>query len=136
MALTEAQSTDVRRFMGYGVAGGAGAAAYAEPVFSHAGHAGAYGGVSLSLRLANLQPSEEAILINTYLANLTTLETAIVGASANLDTDEAAVWKHNKRERQDREALFDSWRRRMCSFLGFKPGPDLGSPNNCSLVRG
>jgi hypothetical protein len=43
-----------------------------------------------------------------------------------LDTDEAAVWKRNPRELRDRRLLFDDWRRRLCGFLGVRPGPALG----------
>lgn len=77
-------------------------------------------------RLQNMTPENEAVLINTYLNKLTMLESAIVAASDNLDTDEAAVWKHNRSEVSDRTSLFDKWRRRMCGFLGLRPGPALG----------
>ena len=54
------------------------------------------------------------------------METAIPTTGDNLDTDAAAVWKHNPREQRDRDALFESWRRRMCGFIGIPPGPALG----------
>jgi hypothetical protein len=79
--------------------------------------------------LTNLTAENEAVLINTYLTNLNSLETAIVSAAANLDTQSAAVWVRNPNEVKDRERLFDSWRRRMCNFLGIAPGPSL-QPNN------
>ncbi|OGB23349.1 MAG: hypothetical protein A3I66_01405 [Burkholderiales bacterium RIFCSPLOWO2_02_FULL_57_36] len=129
MALTAAQKTDVRRFAGYPMEGTV--AGSAVVIYNRT-----YPNVTLSDRLDQLTSSEELILINTYLTNLTALETAIVGVSTNLDTDEAAVWKHNKNERQDREGLFNSWRRKMCAFLGFPPGPGLGSGDHrVSLVR-
>lgn len=132
MALTSAQMTDVRRHMGY--------AAVGTTMQINASQDVVYGNfgmqvMSLYQRLTTLTADEEAVLINTYLTNLATLETAIIGVSANLDTDEAAVWKHNKQERQDREALFSSWRVKMCDFLGFAPGPGLRSSGNVSLVR-
>jgi hypothetical protein len=86
-------------------------------------------------RLMNLTPENETTLINVYLTNLATLETAIVGAAANLDTDQAAVWTHNKSEVAERSALFDGWRRRMCGFLGVAPGPALGD-GVMRIVRG
>jgi hypothetical protein len=47
-----------------------------------------------------------------------------------LDTDQAAVWKHNKDEVRDRAGLFDNWRRRLCG----PPGPDLASGNTIGLI--
>lgn len=132
MALTDAQITDVRRYAGFQLAG-------TPPLTSNNDLAYLVFGMrqmSLIERLSSLSASEESVLINTYLTNLNTLESAIIGAAANLDTDEAAVWKHNKQEVQDRERLFDSWRRRMCAFLGFAPGPGIGSSAQISLVRG
>jgi len=84
----------------------------------------AYG--TLEYRMNNMLAEEEAVVRTTYLANLTTLETAIPAAGANLDTDQAAVWKHNKNEVRDRAALFNKWRRDLCSFIGVPPGPGLG----------
>lgn len=118
MALTDAQKADVRRHCGYPVFG--------SEIGSNAGYRyfQAYG--MLEFRMNNLRPEEETVLTATYLANLTTLENAIPGTSANLDTAQAAVWKHNPKEQRDRDRLFDSWRRRLCSFLGIPPGPGLG----------
>ena len=48
-------------------------------------------------------------------------------AGANLDTDVAAVWTHNKREVADREALFTNLRKKLCEFLGVPPGPAFNS---------
>ena len=129
--LTDAQITDVRRYAGYQLAG-------TPPLTSNNDLAYLVVGMrqmSLIERLNSLSASEEAVLITTYLTNLNALEAAIVSAGANLDTDEAAVWKHNKNEVQDRERLFDSWRRRMCAFLGFAPGPGIGSSAQMSLMR-
>jgi hypothetical protein len=132
MALTTAQMTDVRRYMGYSVVG------TTMPINGNQDIVyGVFGMTQMSLytRLTSLTSDEEAVLINTYLTNLTTLETAVIGASANLDTDEAAVWKHNKNEVGDRFALLDSWRRRLCQFIGFPPGPQLGN-GGIAIVRG
>ena len=48
------------------------------------------------------------------------------GAGGNLDTDQAAVWKHNKDEVRDRSQLFDGWGRRLCGFIDVPPGSGLG----------
>lgn len=119
MALADPEKVDVRRFCGFPVFGGQAVQAFGFRFFT------AYG--TLEFRLNNMQPAEEVVIRNTYLANLTTLENAIVGTSANLDTAKAAVWEHNKNELRDREALFLSWRKKLCQFLGIPPGPYLQS---------
>ena len=116
---TSAQLVDVRRFCGY-PAYGDGAVVYPYPWIMKQ-----Y--LALEYRLQHISSDEGAVVVNTYLANLYTLETAVPGAGANLDTDEAAVWKHNKNEVRDRFALLDSWRRRLCQFLGVPPGPQMSS---------
>jgi hypothetical protein len=131
--LTDAQLCDTRRWLGYQLAGTTQTISEQWDITYLS-----FGMVTMSLfqRLNSLSAAEEAVLINTYLTPLASLETDIVGTAANLDTDQAAVWYHNKYERQDREALFDSWRRRLCGFIGCPPGPDLGAGgNNIALVR-
>lgn len=129
--LTAAQKSDVRRFAGYPML----ADSVADDTRDFA-----YGWVTagvwntLEHRLNNMRPEEEATLTTVYLAQLTTLETAIVGASDNLDTDVAAVWTRNRREVIDRRDLFDDWRRRMCFFIGIAPGPSLGSDDGTVCV--
>ncbi|MGZ5029001.1 MAG: hypothetical protein ACXWAT_00870 [Methylobacter sp.] len=118
MSFTDAERTDIRRFCGYPMYGGQPVQAFGYRFSTHYG--------TLEFKLNNMQASEEAVVRTTYLANLATLETAIVGASANLDTAKAAVWEHNKNEVRDRERLFDDWRRRLCQFLGVPPGPGMG----------
>ena len=116
---TTAEKVDIRRFCGYGMFG-----AQALPASGYR-FSTQYG--ALEYKINNMLPEEEAVVRSTYLTNLYTLETAIVGTSANLDTEAAAVWKHNKNEQADRDRLFDSWRRRLCEFMGITPGPGLGS---------
>jgi len=131
MALTDAQMVDVRRYMGYPLAG------TTMPITNDQDLVyGRFGMVTMSLqqRLTTLGAAEEAILTTTYLANLNTLEAAIPAAAANLDTDSAAVWTHNKNEVAERAALFNRWRREMCAFIGFPPGPLLAG-SGCSIVR-
>jgi hypothetical protein len=115
-ALTDAQKVDIRRFCGY-PAYGAGAAGFSSWRFFQA-----YG--TLEYRMNNLAPAEIAVTLQ-YLSTLATLEAAIPPASANLDTESAAAWTHNENETRDRSQLFDSWRRRLCGFLGIPPGPAL-----------
>ena len=133
MALTAKQIADVRRYAGYPALGTDTPADDSRDF--------AYMWVSpgvwqtLKHRLDNMTPEAEAILVTTYLDRLDTLETAIFSASDNLDTDEAAVWKHNRNEVGDRLGLFNNWRRMMCGFLGLKPGPHLGG-GGLAIKRG
>jgi len=115
--------------MGYSVTGDNTSAPFRELAYS----AVSYMGLSIEYRLQHLSADEENILRTVYLQNLTTLESAIVGASDNLDTDQAAVWSHNRNEVRDRKSLFDEWRRRLCDFLGFPGGSGLKT--GLQLVR-
>lgn len=116
MAFTDAEKTDIRRHCGYPAYGSAPSAFQGYRFFTAFGQ--------LEYKINNLAVAEEAVA-RTYLTTLAGLETAIAGAGANLDTDEAAVWKHNKSEVADRAALYDQWRRRFCGFLGVPTGPAL-----------
>lgn len=126
MAFTDAEKTDIRRFCGFPAFGDQPVQAFGHRFYQWYG--------TLEFRMNNLQASEEAVVRTTYLANLSTLEAAIPAASSNLDTDKAAVWEHNKNEQRDREALFDSWRRRLCAFFGIPPGPHLKAQGGITLV--
>lgn len=126
MAFTDSQKTDIRRYCGYPVYGAQPVQAFGVRFTTHYG--------SLEFKLNNLQLSEETVITATYLANLATLEAAIVSASANLDTDVAAVWTHNKNEVRDRERLFNSWRTRLCQFLGVPPGPGMDGNGGIRIV--
>ncbi len=117
MAFSSSEKADIRRYCGFPVYGGQPVQAFGYRFSQHYG--------TLEFKLNNLQDVEEAVIRTTYLANLATLETAIVSASTNLDTDSAGPWTHNKNEVRDRERLFDDWRRRLCHFLGIPPGPGL-----------
>ena len=128
--LTEEQKCNCRRWCGYPLYGTTQPLnAYQDTVYMQ------FGMVTMSLhqRLTSLTAAEEAVLVDTYLANLATLETDIVGASANLDTAKASVWEWNRHEVADRTALYNKWRREMCAFLGIAPGPGLAQNN--SIVR-
>lgn len=137
MAITEQQKLDVRRWAGYTMVGDLDISDMSDP--AQGWGAGAY--QTLYHRLLNLTASEESTLISVYITNLTTLEAAIPASSDNLDTDQAAVWTHNRDEVTHRTALFNQWRRAMCGFLGIVPGPSLGGSvaaggANISVVRG
>ncbi len=116
--LVDTELTDARRFCGY-PAYGAGASGFQSWRFFTV-----YG--TLEYRLANLSSSELTV-IRSYLSQLNALETALLSAGSNLDTDQAAVWRRNRSEIGDRDALFTSWRTRLCGFLGVPPGPAIGN---------
>jgi len=123
---TDAQLVDIRRFCGYPVYG-SGAVVFPAPWTMKQC-------MALEYKLQNINTDEANVVINTYLANLNTLETAIPATGANLDTDAAAVWIHNKNEQRDRERLFDGWRMRLCQFLGVPPGPNFGAATGALVV--
>lgn len=122
---SDAQKVQVRRYCGY-PAYGAGAAGFSSWRFFQA-----YG--TLEYRLNNLAPAEVAVTLQ-YVSTLETIEAAIPRISENLDTESAAAWTHNADELKDREALFDSWRRRLCGFLGVPLGPALGQAGVALVV--
>ena len=97
MSFTTAEKVDIRRFCGYGLY------ATGTPLPASGYRFSTQYGV-LEYKLNTLGAEEEAVVRTTYLTNLATLETAIFGTSANLDTDQAAVWTHNKNEYADRKA--------------------------------
>jgi len=125
MAFLDAEKTDIRRFCGYPAYGGTPSGFQSWRFYQ------VYG--LMEYRLGNLSPSEEQVVRN-YLATLYTLEGAVPAAGANLDTDQAAVWSHNRNELADRLALLDAWRRRLCGFLGLPPGPDLARGGSPTIV--
>lgn len=126
MAFIESEKVDIRRFCGYSAYGSS------STGFSGWRYLTAYG--TLEFKMNNLASEEEAVIRTTYLPALQTLELAIPGTGDNLDTDQAAVWYHNKNELRDRERLFDSWRRRLCGFLGLPPGNALGDGGLSMIV--
>lgn len=126
MAFTNSEKVDIRRFCGY-PAYGVGQAGFQGWRFFQA-----YGLVEFRL---NNMATEEEIVVRQYIADLQTLEAAIVTTGANLDTAKAAVWEHNADEQSDRERLFLSWRKKLCGFLGVPGGPELaGGNSHMSLV--
>lgn len=110
MAFTDQQKIDIRRHLGYPLYGGQPVQAFGWRFFQWYG--------TLEFRMDNLSPEEETMVTKVYLDNLNELEAAIPAASANLDTDEAAVWRHNRQEVQDRLELYDVWRRKLAQLFG------------------
>lgn len=130
--LTDAQLVDVRRFAGYPLIGDTNVGHERDMAYSWVTP-----GVMQTLyhRIRSLSTAEELVLVQKYLPVLNSLEQAIVDSSENLDTDQAAVWVHNKNEVTDRTNLFNQKRRDMCAFIGIKPGPHLGR-GGLSISRG
>lgn len=125
--LTDAQKVDVRRYAGYPYAGAD--PSFIDPVIYRT----RISTTTLTFWLNNITATEQTVLV-TFLTQLAVLETGILGAADNMDTKSAGPWSANQRERQDRESLFNSWRRKMCAFIGIPPGPGLGD-GSISLLR-
>lgn len=115
MAFTDQQKIDIRRHLGYPVYGSQPVQAFGYRYLQHYG--------TLEFRMNNISSDEESTVINTYLASCATAEAAIITASGNLDTDQAAVWKHNKNEVADRVGLYNYKCERMAEFFGVPMGP-------------
>lgn len=112
--LSDIEKTDTRRHCGYPTAAAAGAGGQAWLYYQQV--------MVLETRMNTLTGPELGV-VRRYLATLANLELAVPRAGDSLDTDQAAVWTRNRSEPQDRITLFDEWRRRLCAFLGLKPGP-------------
>lgn len=119
--LTDAQKTDVRRWLGYPTLN----AGYPDTIYTTAWSRALFP-VSLTAKLDALTSAEESVLTTTFLATLAPLEAAIAATSDSLDTKAAGPWERNPNEVVQRTALFNKWRRDMAAFLGFAPGPALG----------
>ena len=123
---TSAQLVDIRRFCGYPALGDG------NVVFPFPWIMRQY--LALEYRLQHMSATEGAVVANTYLANLYTLESAIPALGANLDTASAGPWVHNANEQRDRDRLFSSWRKKLCDFLGVPPGPNFSGANAGQLI--
>ena len=113
---TDAEKTDIRRFCGYPAYGADDAGNMGFRFYT------TYG--TLEYRMNNLSAAEEAV-IRQQLTALYTLESAVPAAGGALDTAAAAGWTRNVSEVSDRLGLLDSWRRRLCGFLGVPAGEAL-----------
>ncbi|EXF95796.1 hypothetical protein HK44_020630 [Pseudomonas fluorescens HK44] len=129
--LTDQQKSDARRYAGYPMQG---------DVVLDDRRDTAWGWVAPAIwqtmnhRLNNLRPEEEVTMIS-FLTKIAGLEADVLSSTDNLDTDQAAVWVHNKNEVRDRMGLYRMWRRELCGFLGVPAGPSLGD-GSISLARG
>lgn len=127
MALTDAQKDDVRRHCGFPVYGQG--ITSVPPMFGYR-YFSQY--ETLEYRMNNLSSNQESLLITTYIAKCNQLESAILTASDNLDTDRAAVWYHNKNEISDRWKLYRLWCDRTIEFMGLTtPSKMLGMMTAC-----
>jgi|SRR5882724_2355747 len=106
---TDQQLVDLRRFCGVPLYGSGQFTIFSNRYYAR--------NLLFEYRIANLTTTEESTIINVFLTNLYTLENAIPASSDNLDTDTAAIWKHNKYEVRDRVRLFNYWRRRLVSMI-------------------
>ena len=113
--LTPAEQSDTRRFCGYPVSG-----AVTVQVLGTQGNS-----ATLDTILASLTDDQLATLRTIFLANLYTLELALIGASSLLYVDKAAVFTRNANEIADRENLFQSLRLKLCYFLGIGPSSGI-----------
>jgi hypothetical protein len=125
MALTDTEKVNVRRYCGFKMFGGRPVQAFEHRFYTHYG--------TLEFRMNNMLDEEET-QTRAFLTTLATLEAAIPTATDNLDTDEAAVWKHNKDEVRDRMNLYRTWRMELCNFMGVSPGPGLQGQGGIQLV--
>ncbi len=125
MLLSDAEKVDVRRHCGYPTqaVGGSGGQSWFHYRMSGL----------LETRMNTLS-APEASIVRRYLGALTDMELAVPRAGENMDTEQAAVWTRNASEAQDRLALFDEWRRRLCGFLAVSPGPFFRGQSNQVIV--
>lgn len=125
--LSDAERTDVRRFLGYPAygAGNSGAGFNGWRFFASYGE--------LEYRLTNLASAELAV-VRSKLAELAALDAAIAAAGARLSTDQAAVWKRNQNEVRDRRNLLKDRCRELAAFLGVPVGPSFGGAGAVTLV--
>lgn len=129
--LTDLQLSDVRRFAGYPMRGDVPLSSDNDLAW---GQVAPIVWQTLTHRLTTLRPEEETRVV-TFLSTLSGLETDVLSSTENLDTDQAAVWVHNKNEVADRMKLYRMWRRELCAFIGVEPGPSLGT-GGITLARG
>ena len=118
---SDAEKTDIRRFCGYPSYGGDNSA-NGWRYFQHYG--------ALEYRLNNMSAAERQVT-RMLLASLAGFETDLAGASDNLDTASAAVWRHNPNEIVDRFRLMTAWGQRLAAHLGV---PFLGDRKTSSII--
>ncbi|WP_240906371.1 hypothetical protein [Komagataeibacter xylinus] len=115
-ALTDTERAQARRYMGYPAMGSADSGRQSWRFFRVYGFN--------EWRLGHLSPAECA-QARAFMAQCQMLESAVMAAGSNLDTDRAAVWTRNRTEVTDRFTLYTRWRVQLCNFMGVPPGPGL-----------
>lgn len=128
MSLSNSQKVDIRRHCGYPAFGNLNTV---QGGFQSWRFMDQYG--MLEFRLNNMAPEEETVVLN-YVTELNTLETDIFGTRENLDTKKAAVYETNPQEQLQREALYASFRRKLCAFMGVPAGPGLGQSGSSARL--
>jgi hypothetical protein len=111
-----AEKVDIRRFCGYPTYGAGMTGFQSWRFFTEYG--------LLEYRMNNFAP-EEVQNCRYILTQLYALEAAVWGSGANLDTDQAAVWKHNRDEVAHRAGLYRRVRLSLCTIVGVPPGPQM-----------
>lgn len=133
MALSDTDYADCRRHTGYGFFG-----LDTNPSALYWRYFREF--AMLEYRMSHLRPEEMALLQDTYLPTLNTLEMSpasvgLRGDDDNLDTAKAAVWSWNTNEVADRISLYVHYRKMLCNLLQIQPGPFMtGVTNSVRMV--
>ena len=117
--LSDAQKVDVRRYLNFPLFGGVPVQAFGQRFFQWYG--------TLEFRMGNMSAAEEGVVTGIFLANLNQLESDLFSVRANVDTEQAAVWKRNAQEFAERRAIFEYWQARLGEFFGMPPRAGAGS---------
>lgn len=125
MAFTDAEKVDIRRHCGYPMFGDQPTQNFGYRFMQHY--------QTLEFRLQHFSAEEETAF-RKLLTDCGTLETAVIGSTANLDTAKAAVWTHNKNEVRDRQGLYDYSRKKLCDFIGIPPGPAFTTDQGVRVI--
>lgn len=122
--LTDDQKDDVRRHLGFPTFGNGITAS--PPAF---GYRYFEWYLTLEYRMNNLSTNQELLVQTPYLDNCNATFNAIQTASANLDTDRAAVWYHNEKEVRDRLDLYKLNCNLLAAFFGVPCIGNVVSPS-------
>jgi hypothetical protein len=112
MSFTNVEKVAIRKFCGYGVKTPIGLTLDGD-----------YG--RLEFVLNNMDDDEANDVRVSYLSNLQDYESAILLTADSVDTAQAAVWTRNPKELQERTAIYNGLRKRLCEYIGIAPGPGL-----------
>jgi hypothetical protein len=78
--------------------------------------------LALEWRLQNLSQEEGEYVLSQYVTPLLALQQAIPTAGATLNIGVAGPYVRNANEMKERKALYTTWRKQLCAFLGILPG--------------